>query len=243
MPYCIKCGVELDSSIKECPLCHYNLPPISEEPDKDEYLKEPVFHFPKPENIYPGRLLDLKKKTFQAISGMTLLNIILLALFFLKSKTDFTSFLYLSAIILSLWFYLLLFFDFIPNRKLMIASLIGNTFLFTFLMDLMNGRLEWFLPVFVPGTVWASIVLITTAAVIRIRKMRSKSLILLIAFAISVFLIGLELILTRYLLKKITFFWSIILSGELMAFALLLLFFYHNVPAKIKNKLKKKMHI
>lgn len=243
MPYCAKCGVELEATIKECPLCHFHIPAELEKTEEDDYLKELPFNFPKPENIYPGKLLDFKKRTFQAISAMILLNIGLLGFFHFRAGNSLFSFIYITAIAASLWLYLLLFFDFIPNRKLMIASLIGNTFLFTLLIDFADRDLDWFWPVFVPGTVWASVVLIVTASIIRLKKKRSKNIILLIAFSLSIFFVGMESIITRSVLQRVTLSWSIFIAGELLSFALLLLFFYHNIPARIKSKLKKKMHI
>ena len=197
MPYCPGCGVETEYNIKNCPLCNCKIPKIEVKKQETDYLKEPSLKFPKPENIYSGKMIDIKKYTFYAITSLFLLNILLLIVIQLSTKHLVFFFNYPIFVILSIWFYLLIFFGFIKNKKVMISVLIVNTLFFTFLLDLFNG-LYWFIPVFLPSTILASIILIIMATIIRLKKKRTFNLIFSISIAISTFLIGVQSIFSFY---------------------------------------------
>jgi hypothetical protein len=243
MPYCPECGVEVDSNIKNCPLCDIVIPVLKVREQNRDYQKVNPLKFPEPENFNKGYFIDLKRKTFFAISSLFMINIFyLLGIQFLRLKI-IPVLIFISLILLSLWIYLFCFFGFVKNRKLLLVIVILNSFLFTFLIDFFNKGPGWFIPVFVPSTILGSFIVMITAVIIRQKKKKSFSLLFYISIALSAFLIGIEGITSNYLNNKITFSWSIIMSLEIITFSLLLIFYYLKLPQRVISKLKKKLHI
>jgi hypothetical protein len=241
VPYCPRCGVEVDTGRKKCPLCSVTIP-VTGKDDDTSYDNIQSLQFPVPENVYTGKMIDIKKNTFYGLTSFFILHLIFLFTWHLYNHSLGRPTLYITAVILSVWLYLYIFFGFIRNKKVMITSLIINTFFFTFLLDVFNG-LYWYLPIFVPATILGSVILIITAVVFRFTKKRSVNLILPVSLAISLFLIGLECIISLKRAGKIVVSWSLLLAGEIIFLALLLLFFYHKIPARLFKALKKKLHI
>ena len=238
MPYCPKCGVEVDYFIKECPLCDFDIPLIVPKEKGKDYMKEPPFKFPNPENFNPGYIVDFKRKTFWAITFFFLFNILVLIGLQIKDLKLNIGQVYFCIMLLSIWFYLMMFFGFIENKKIMIFGFIANTFLFSLLIDLLYRGLGWFSPVFVPSIILGSLILIITFIII-LKKKKTFRIIFNIAIVISAFIIEVEAIISNYLYKKIILSISLFISGEIIIFSLFLLFFYYKIP----NKIKKKIHI
>lgn len=243
MPYCPKCGVEVEETAKACPLCNFAIPRVNEKDSDPDYLKEPPLKFPRPENIYPEKMIDFKRSTFNAITLMGLFNILGLILFQVYARQIILFLDYLIIVMISVWFFLLIFFGFIPNKRIMISAFILNSLFFSLLMDLFNLRLEWFFPVLLPSVVLASVILIITAVFIRYRKKKTINLIFPIAVALSACLCGIESIISRYITGKIVLSWSLFLSAQTLIFSLVLLFFYHRLASRIIKKLKMKLHM
>ncbi|MCP3899769.1 MAG: hypothetical protein GY707_08680 [Desulfobacteraceae bacterium] len=243
MPYCPKCGVETDYNIASCPLCDFNIPAMDQTEKNHNIIGESPIKFPEPENFNPGYIVDFKRKTFYAITTLLLLNAIVFITFNISTFRLNTKVFIIILFVLSIWFYLMLLFGMISNKKIIIFGLVSNTFFFTFLIDLYYVGLGWFLPVFLPSTILGAIILIIIAIRIRLKKTKTFSIIFDISLAISCFVIGVEAIISKYLYKKIVLSLSIFLSGEIILLSLLLLFYYYKVPEKLKNKMKKKIHI
>ena len=242
MPYCPKCGIQTEINIKKCPLCNIEIPQIVEDSKNHDYINEYPLRFPVYKDKMIGNSLDIKKRTFYAITVFLVLNMLYLILSqVIKHKLNSGIFI-ITFFIISAWIYLLIFFGFIQNKKVAIFILIINTFFFMFLIDLSYKGLGWFIPVFVPAIVLGSIILIITATIIRLKKEKSFNIIFDISISISIFLIGIESIISRYLYDKIFLSWSIFLSAEIIISGLLLMLFYYKIPSKLKNKIKMKLH-
>ncbi len=243
MPYCPKCGVETDYNIYECPLCDFNMPRVEQAEKTDDVVRESPIKFPVPENFNPGYVVDFRRKTFFAITTLFIFNIAAYIAFSIAFPRIDSKVGIITLFALSIWFYLLLLSGMINNKRVIIFSLVLNTFFFTFLIDLYYVGLGWFFPVFLPSTTLAAIILIIIAIRVRLKKTITFSIIFDIAIAISCLLVGMEAIISRYMYDKIILSISILISGEIIIFSLLLLFYYHKVPEKLKTKLKKKFHI
>jgi hypothetical protein len=241
MPFCPQCGVEVDAGKKACPLCNMAIPEIGK--DKDGAFDTiQSLRFPAPENVYTGKMIDIKKKTFYALTVFLILHLGFLFFWHLYQQSAGLGTLYITTVVASLWIYLFIFFGFIKNKKAMIFSLIANTIFFTFLLDIFNG-LYWFISIFVPATILGSVILIITMIIIRYMKKHSVNLVFIVSLALALFSIGLECIISLKEAGRIVVSWSLLLAGEIIFLALLLLFFYHKIPARLLSALRKKLHI
>lgn len=68
MPYCPKCGIETDINIKRCPLCNIDMPLINEDSKNHDYINEYPLRFPVYKDKMIGNSLDIKKRTFYALT-------------------------------------------------------------------------------------------------------------------------------------------------------------------------------
>lgn len=249
MAYCPKCGVEVEQAVKACPLCNCTIPKIPGKDSDPDYLKEPPLRFPRPDNMYPEKMIDFKRSTFFGITTMFILNVIGLLVIRIRSGnfiSKIDSFVILLLIIFSIWFYLFIFFGFVSNKRVMIASLIINSLCFTLLIDLSDKVLEWFFPVLLPSVIFSSVILIITAIIIRYNKKKSINMLFVGAVALSACICGIDFILVRYLskgqemgLSKLAVF----ISAQIIISSLVLLFFYHRLPSKMFKKIKMKLHM
>jgi hypothetical protein len=242
MAYCPKCGVELEKNRVECPLCNCKIPKIDNDEGDHAYDNVTSLTFPKPENLFPAKLIDIRKKTFYAVSIFILINVLLyIGILFLRDSFGIGNG-FVLGIIVSIWIYLTVFLGMIKNRKAAIILFIVNTFVFTFLVDIMINGLGWFIPVFVPSTILFSILLVLMTVYVRVRKKTTVNIMFPVTISISTFLIGFEAIVSRWLNDQVVLTWSVFLSIEIIGLCLLLLFFYHRIPAKTVSKLRKKLH-
>lgn len=243
MPYCPKCGVEVDYIVHECPLCEFIIPDI--EPDKDEHLdfKIESIRFPQPENFYPRKMIDFKRNTYYGLSLMLLINILLLIFLQIRTKAPTHIFVLLIPVLVGFHIYLFFFLGFCPNKPVSIFAVMVNTFLLALTFDLFNKKLEWFVPVAIPVIIFSALIIIIIATSFNIKKKTSINRLFVIALGLSIFFIIVEIFISLYLHRKIMLFWSVILAAEILAFSLALLLFYHRIPEKIVNKIAKKIHI
>lgn len=237
MPYCSKCGIEVDHGIKRCPLCHFSIPEIETDEEVD------TNRFPTAENGYPREQRELKKVIYMIVSTMMLATCILM--FFLNTifSGRLTWAKYSIVSVIAAWGYLGIGFGFIRNFIIAILLTSINTSILLFFIDSFNGRLEWFFPVGVPLVLLAlAISLIIETIYIKSKKKIFNNISYIIV-GIAFFAIGIEALIDLYLRQTIELVWSIIVAIQLISIALLLLYISHRLPQRYKEELKKRFHM
>ncbi|MCP4162021.1 MAG: hypothetical protein GY760_18265 [Deltaproteobacteria bacterium] len=236
MPYCPKCGVEVDNGIINCPLCVCDIPIF-----EDDIVEK---RFPVPENIYSNQIKELKKQIFISITILCFGGMLTLSSVHFLAGLDSLVTNYGIVGIFGTWFYLFLFFGYIPNIYLTVIC-VGVVSLFLILgIDIVNPGVTWSVNVGFPVVVL--FVAILLCAIKLYKRFKRKNQFVIIPIYIftwsSVFCLGLESIIDFNFSNEISLTWSVIVLIPLLSIAAVLLGLYINVPEKIRDRLRRKFH-
>ncbi len=237
MPYCPKCGVEVDKKRKTCPLCNFNIPPINEEEINEE--KET---FPHAENIYREELIRRKNIAFYTVE-MILLS--MLGIFMVISEVYNVSFMsYFIASTLSLIFYVFFFFNYL-KKKYNYLGIFITTILLTYTLSRFTESSLWFLKYSLP------IILVTFGDILFVgylyNKFKSKNAFIynpvLFLIFVSIISLGIDFIVSLALNFDRLLSWSLIVCVSTLPIVVIMLGIYHKTSEKVKETLKKRFHI
>ena len=239
MPYCPKCGVEVDSGIMNCPLCVCELPQFE---ISEGAAPEPGF--PVPENIYSHQIEELKKQFFISITILCFGCILTLCSVHFLAGLNGRATNYGIIGVFGTWFYLLLFFGYLSNIYLSVVGAGGVSLILVLGIDVVNPGLTWSVDVGFPVIILSTVILL--CAIRLYKRFRRKNQYVIIPVYIftwsSVFCLGLESILDYNFTDKISLTWSVIVLIPLLSIAAVLLGLYINLPDKIRDRLRRKLH-
>ncbi len=241
MPYCPKCGVELDTKIKNCPLCQYPMPTLLDE-TKNRVVES---KFPQPENIYWDTLVKIKNQIF-----FTLSILFVSALLVLLSMDSYVHFQnrairYSIISIICGWIYLFFLFGYVKNTYLSVLGIGITTLILTFRLDSFDGILSWSWDYALPIVIVS--VCITLLFITFYKKSKHKNQYVFIPAYLcivgAIFFIALEIIFDVQAKRAIRPSWSMIAFIVLSSIATVLFGLYYKLPDKIKHKIKRRLHI
>lgn len=237
MPYCAKCGVEVENGVKNCPLCKFPTPDIlSGEEKKDEDRK-----YPKAENIYREELQKRKNQVFYSI--FVIFAVAFIVFLFIKMEYDFTIVNYFIISTAFSMIYLFLFFGYIKINYS--AVLIGiTTIIFTAFLSKLTGG-NWFKSYALPIILVSTIDFYLILYLYRANKFRNKFIYIPVFLLLytTIICIGVNMIIIYEKAGKIGISWSGIVAGVNLAIILIMLGIYHRMPEKARITLRKKFHI
>lgn len=149
MPYCSRCGVEVESNKQTCPLCNTPIQPLDEE--KPEYKSKYPDDVPKDEQTKPRPKKKKRLLVFEITSVVLAIPLIISLTTNLIVSGTVTWSLYPVASLLLVWFMMatpLLF----PKKIAVIATGEFVPMLIYFLViDLIdNGKIDWYVRVALP---------------------------------------------------------------------------------------------
>ncbi|MBI9108349.1 MAG: hypothetical protein JEZ04_16505 [Spirochaetales bacterium] len=165
MPYCPRCGVEVDYNITECPLCSFSIPEIPYEVD---IKKEEI----ELKNYYEELKVfkQLRKKRGKAIAFIVIVLIVIFTGFnntmqdwYANGQLTFSPYV-LSSLGMFIGILICLF-GFIKNWKAIFLFLFCLTVPFLFSLDLYRGEITWFWTAGLPITI-SSFTLVFLPAII-----------------------------------------------------------------------------
>ncbi len=237
MPYCSKCGVEVDNNVRKCPLCDFSIPII--EIEENEYIDR----FPLPQNIYPKKVKRRKRKAFIIISVifLSVIGLILFQNITASGKLAWAKYSIVSVI--AAWIYLYFFFGFIPNFRISLIGVSTNTIILLFFIDVFNGKLEWIVSIGFPCVFMGALEIIIIAYLIERTKKKGLNIVTYILLSIALYCIGIEAFISLYTKEYVKLYWSIIVTIALTPLSILFIYLHYGLPEKYKIKLKRKFHI
>lgn len=232
MPLCVNCGVELDQGLKICPLCGKD-PEIKTEQEQisGNFPSDIILLQRKENRRYLWELSGIV--AFSGIVGCTIIELLI-------SKGLRWS-LFSDVSILTAWVILTLYL-FAPKRTLAIYTFLMLTILGAqYLMDLIPGSRDWFLPVGLPitvaGFVAAGIIIILYRSV----HLKGLNLIASAFILLSGFCVITEIVLDNFLFGVSDLRWSLIVAVSILPVALL--FFFYHYRLKKGNRLDSFFHV
>jgi hypothetical protein len=235
MPFCKRCGVEVESDKTHCPLCNTALEEL------DEESIEKTKKFPDDEQVAsPKKERSEKRKRVLRweILSVTLLIPLMITLFtdLIVNRTVSWSLYPISSLIL-VWIIIsipLLF----PNKLPII--LIGETvpyFIFLLIIDLIdNGSIDWYTRLGLP--IIAVIITMVLAVIVGTIFVKNKgaNIAAFILFGIGITCLGIDFIVTSYIESRFAVNWSLyVLASTVVLGGFLLYVHYRLIKAAEKE--------
>ncbi len=238
MPYCSKCGVEVEQTNKNCPLCHFPIPDVT-----IDHELEIENRFPDVKNIYTQLALDFKNKAFYALTFLLLGNAIGLMYtnFMLDGELSWS--LYSGITFFALWVYLIFIFRYVKSISKSIIGSAINTLLLLAVLDVINGKFEWFVPLGLPAVFMALVFLLINYYMWIKSKNKGLHTVAFSLFLGIGYCIGLEFFINQYIHNSGVLIWSVNVALNIVPWALLMLYIHYQIPVWIKEEIKKRFHI
>lgn len=240
MPYCPKCGVEVDIDKKNCPLCDFDIPDIGL--DKSAPLKR---KFPYAQNITTDKSIELKSKIYYVISIISLATILVLLYFKVFVVPDAIWIKYAYVSVFYGWIFTFFFLGFINSFKINSFASCLTTILITLTFDYFDKSLSWSLTIALPIIVTAFIISIILAFLFKRSKNKNKFIFIpsYIGSGLSLLCIIIDFITNYNFTNTYKLSWSIIVFILLNSITAILLGLYYRLSIRLKEKLKRKLHI
>jgi len=236
MPYCPKCGVELEYGVKNCPLCEFPIPDIEHIPT---YIPK---RYPKAQNNHPENIRHIKNTVFITLSVLFLTTSFLL-LFFDKTVSGVLDWSLITAS--SLFTIEMMLIAFMGYSKSFTFSLSINLLSVLLLLWTINQNINdtsWFFSISWPLAVLFAFMIWLLEKIFR--KINDKGLNIagISLIAISVYCICSDALISYYLIGNIHIWWSIITAIAILPASLLLLYLHYGLPDKYKEWFYKNFH-
>ncbi len=205
MSYCVNCGVELEQSARECPLC--NTPVFNpREQIKQERQADSLSAFPKEK----GQVETVNRKDLGLLLTMVILASV--ATCGILNLLVFQSVPWSLAVIgacVILWVFMIPLV--IYTKQPIYASLLldgGAVALYLYMLTFLAGSDEWFLGLGLPITVLVTVMAEIVTLCIRKLPRSFLTVALYLFTAVGLLCIGLEMLIRRYLEARIFLTWS-----------------------------------
>lgn len=238
MPYCSKCGVEVDEAVETCPLCHAPIQHLDEG-------GRPVFK-PYPDHIInpdeaPLSMHERMKLAIEVLTVFFGIALVVIILVDLIINHGFTWSLYPAAAIVYLWLCLSMP-VFLFGKPWLVFSVLGpSTLLFVFLMDVFDGRITWYLGYGLPITILAVATVLVVAVLSGISKRKGLNVAAFILLGTAVLSMGIDVIVELNTTGRFHMSWSVIAAFVLIPVAVLFIYLHYRITKRVD--LKKVFHI
>jgi len=237
MPYCSRCGVEVDDHVLQCPLCnaeiqHFNKTPIIPGIFPDDNLKSADYYIP----------FEKKKKIIWSIISFLIATslIIVFSVNFFLNRTITWAWIPLFSILLT-WFVLACIYYLYKKIFLFLLSLFISISLYLFCLFFIIQDNEIFFLLAFPIVLAAFLNLAIVIFFYKISKRKGYNIIGFILTVISFFCIIVDIVITFNITRKIVMTWSIVIIALLIPLALSLFFIHYKL--KWEPDIKKIFHI
>ena len=229
MPFCSRCGIEVDKYVKSCPLCDTPIQVLDEE--HDDKRKFPI------RNIHAMGAPMSKKQKRNLVWGIITLLIfipifVILTVRFLYSK-DFTWEGYTLIPLAAGWIYFSLLLFFFKKVQVIIAGFFLNTNSLLFFIDLINGGVSWYLQISLPVTILLFLIILLVTIAGKRAKRKGVNIAAFILIGICVFCLGVEFTVSLYQSDIIILKWSIIVLVALIPVIVFFLYVHYILKTKI----------
>ena len=230
MPYCSKCGVEVDDFIENCPLCNT---PIQKFSDGEV----PVHHYPVEHSISINHIeidTNILFQTWMIFSVLlfTPFFVILTISIQLKALTTWAG--YPLSSLIAAWICVTFLIFFLKKTLVFSTGIMITIGCLLFAFDIFNGKIEWFFTVGLPLLI---LFFILSVIVILVSiKTREKGLNIgaFILIASGIFCLGMDILLNLFFYGKYLPTWSLVVISLFFPLAAFFLIFHYKLKKKIK---------
>lgn len=224
MPYCSRCGVEVDGYVTECPLCKA---PIQRFEDTE--LGEP--RYPADElGAKPQMGEKMRRRTlWEVLTLLYAIAVIVVIGSDLRVDAAVGWSLYATASIVLAWVCTTLVVFYRRRPVILSGGVVIATIVFLAAIDLVNGRFDWFFGLGLP--ILAVLVLISgiLALAIARTKRRGFNIVAFILLGVAAFSVAVDLLVSFFLEGKVHFTWSVVVLLTLVPLSLIFLFLHYRL--------------
>lgn len=233
MSYCVNCGVELDASLKECPLC--NTPVVNPRELENEKSASP---FPEQK----GQVEKVTKKDFGILLSMVLVATGLTCglLNLLVFRGTAWSLLIIGGCLI-LW---VLFVPVVIYTKLPVyVSLLLDGLsigIYLYLITFVTKGDGWFYGLALPITIWVTLLAEVFTLCIKKLPVTFLTTALYLFTAIGVLCVGLEVLIDWYLRQQVSLVWSAVVLTVCVILDITLITLLSR--ARLRNEVRRRLH-
>ncbi len=244
MPYCPKCGIQIEANRQNCPLCSFPVPEIEEFKENPQQRERYLLnHYRMKQAENRRRWKEVRVFVYMGIS----LSLVVLSLifgvqdFYFSGELTWSRYVITSnlAAVVSLFFFLKFIPAFLPNF-LGLGFTAGG---FLYLTDRYNGEMDWFwdfgLVICINAMVW----IFFLRLIIRHSRRRGLNIPAYGFFAVALACFSLEVIQNFYQGEIFSLTWSIPVITTLFPVGGLLLFLHLLLSSEIREKISRKIHL
>lgn len=231
MPYCSRCGVEVDGHVSHCPLCNTSIQRFEDtEPGERRYPTEELGVKPKMSDRMRRRILWEVLTLFCAIGVLVVIGSDL------RVDGSISWSLYPTASIVLAWLYATLFVFFRKRPAVAAVGVVGSTIAFLAAVDLANGRLDWFFLLGLP--ILAFFLIIAAVIVLAILKAKDRgfNIVAFVLLGVALFCAGVDLLVSLYLRGRAGLSWSEVVLLTLVPLSLIFLFLHYRLRNRFDFK-------
>ncbi len=249
MPYCPKCGVEVDEIIQQCPLCQFPIPNIHAYDDvtlnEGEKPIELLKKYPQAYNIYQDYRLKVKNQIFLAVVIVFISAIVIMSL--IKFFYPVSAPVLRVVLILTISAVFLIFFSFGYLRTVLNITGIFATFMYLFFSLAKISGGEWFLRYALPLNILAYINVLLIYYIYKKtqRKKRKKFFPLYSLMMVAILALEVEGVITLDFSNgfSVSWSWSFIVAVGCVFLALILEIVTKRMTENMKEVLRRRFHI
>lgn len=238
MPYCSRCGVEVDVDVKKCPLCSTEIQILdSEELQLGKYPDKaaPYSHAPKRNKKEKRRMAAI----FVTFGLLIPASIAIVADYVINGSITWGT--YTISSLIYIWVLILLPLLYYKKPVLTIFSYYFSTLFFMYSIDSFNGDIFWFQGLALPIITITACLIVFNIFISRHSKIKGINILSYIVFSIGIECIGIELSISRFLTGMVNLSWSMIVLSAVIPAAGLLYYIYYKTGKPLK--VKKYFHI
>ena len=223
MPYCSKCGVEVQPGTKKCPLCGT---PIQQFEEENEEL--PLYPEKKVKQK-KERLSNRQKRIFawEIVTATIMTIIVLLLLINAVVDKNISWSLYPVASLMALWLFTTFPLFFPTKVVILVVGELLTLISYLAALDGIDGKIQWFHRLALPIVFLISLIAFAvTFSSIKVKR-KGANIAAFILFGISAICIGIDLIITFIISGKITLTWSLIAAPPIIIVGAFLIYVHY----------------
>jgi hypothetical protein len=228
MPYCSRCGVEVDEGVVACPLCAAPIQVLDGEVPKPASGPYPQ-RIIDPEDAYRLSKAERRRIGVEILSLATALSSGALFIIDLLPDARLGWSRYAVASIALVWLASTAPLALYGRTKSILAVMGAAAVAFLLVLDGLDGRLGWSLSLGAPIALTSYAFAAATAAIIAARPNKGLNLLGIGALALAAYLVALESILRLGLGASLRPYWSIVAALALVPVAVLLFYLHGRV--------------
>lgn len=233
MPYCSKCGVEVDNDVEKCPLCATPIQILK--PDGLPKGRYPDTASPPPERPKMNKKEQRRMAAIIITFGLLIPASIAIAADIVMNK-QITWGTYTISSLIYIWVIVLLPLLYYKTPVLTLMAYYLSSLLYLYSIELFSGGTIWFRKLAVPIITITTLIIAINFYLANRSTIKGINIFAYALFSLGVECVGIEIAVSRFLSDTFHIGWSIIVLSAAIPAGGLLLYIHHKTRKPLKGK-------